>query len=297
MPAMMVETTEIPQGILERLRHHLGEMKMLPGIAMQALRAAERPDCTIGEFSAVVERDIKLASDILSMANSVMFSSGQPVSSLHQAVVRLGFRPCKNLILASSLSSLMKKMAFAEEQVREVLSRHSFLAAMASLHLNRAVHLGFQGEEFTAGLIHDVGRTLMAVCFPEQFAQIDPLSFDESPDTLLHEQALTGTDHCRLGGWFAAVNNLPEPLVAAVRFHHEPAHAGEYLKLTALTASADQIANHLQRRGPEAPYDPDSNRSLALLETCGVKHARERFRQVHETLLLAAWSDANRTEW
>ncbi len=55
-----------------------------------------------------------LASDILSIANSVLYSGGRPIANLLQAAQRLGFRKCKNLILTSSMNSLMKKLSFDE---------------------------------------------------------------------------------------------------------------------------------------------------------------------------------------
>ena len=246
----------------------------------------------IGDFVGVIERDMTLASDILRIANSIMFSGGRPVMNLHRAVVRVGMRQCKSLIIASSFSSMMKSISLDAEWVREILWRHGFTTALLSLHLNRSLNVGFQGEEFAAGLIHDVGRMLLATCLPEQFQTVDPLDFDEGAETLLNEQNVIGTNHCDVGFWFAKKNALPEPLADVVRFHHFPDKSPRNRRLVALVAASDHMANHLQRFDEPDGYDPLSNPSLHLLERCGVSNATRCFAQIAIIVMETAKRDA-----
>lgn len=281
-----------PTSVREQLQLRANHLKMLPAIATKALDVAKDPDCGINEFAAVVERDATLAADILRMANSIMFTGTRAVMNLHQAVVRLGFRQCKSLIIASSFSSMMKSMTLDEEWVRELLLRHSFTTALIGLHLNRSLNVGFQGEEFAGGLIHDIGRMLLATCYPERFSTIDPMGFDESPETLLTEQNAIESNHCEVGVWFARKNSLPEPLVDVVRFHHCPERAVNNRRFVALIAACDHMANHLQRCDESAGYDPNTNSSIELLEECGVPHAGSRFAEIAATVMDTASRDA-----
>ncbi len=283
---------QLPSDIETRIRHRIADINMLPTIATQALDIAKDPDCTISHFAQVIERDVKLAADILALANSTMYSPGTPICSLHQAVMRLGFRQCKNLIVTSSIKATMNSITLEEEWIREVLWRHSFTTAMICLHVNRALNVGFQGEEFTAGLVHDFGRTLFAVSLPERFSEIDPLEYDESLETLVHERHIVGTDHCEIGAWFASANQLPEPLVDAIRYHHRPESSKRNLRLVALTATADHMANHLQRCDGADGYDLASNIAVRLLEVSGVRHATERLMEVAQHVMETSASDA-----
>ena len=88
----------------------------------------------------------------------------------------------------------MQKMSVEDAAHRERLWRHSFHTAILALHFNHSCGLGYQGEEFTAGLLHDFGRTLMAVCLPERSSELDLLDFDDSPRLLEQERLLSGTD-------------------------------------------------------------------------------------------------------
>lgn len=274
-------TLQLPEEVASRVRATISELSMLPGVATQAIQISNDPDCAISDFCAVVERDAKLATDVLSMANSAMYSIGQPVLTLGQAVLRLGFAQCQNLILSTSMSSLMKRIRLEDEWVRESLYRHSFLTGLFALKINRALNVGFQGEEFTAGLLHDFGRTLMAVCFPDEFSSIDCMSFDEdSSDYLQKERQRLGVDHCQLGSWFAETVGLPGTLIASIRYHHTPDQAGGVRRLTSLIAVSDHLANHIHRFGKAEGYEVAANTALHTLEACGVRQATSRLGEI-----------------
>lgn len=254
-----------PAQILSKFKTRAKKLLMLPEVANKAIKIGRDPKCTIEDFTAVVGRDLKLASDIVKIANSVLYSPTTPIINLHRAVVRLGFHECQNLILASSLASIVTKVSMEQEWIRTVLWWHSINTGLLATYINRSFRMGFQGEEFTAGIIHDIGRTLLAVICPDEFAEIDRLSFDETPEILDHEFDVVGTDHCRMGAWFATQNQFPKPLIEVVLRHHQPELAGDNRKLTALIAVADHMANHLQRCGNAEDYDPLQNPALPLL--------------------------------
>ncbi|MEZ6065141.1 MAG: HDOD domain-containing protein [Planctomycetaceae bacterium] len=290
--AVATEPIEIPEEVLRQLKRTSAGLNMLPAVAMQALEIARDPHCSISEFARVVEKDVKLAADMLSLANSSAFAGTSQLSSLHQSIVRLGLQKAKNLIYSSSVTALMKKMSAEDAAHREGLWRHSFHTAILALHFNHSCGVGFQGEEFTAGLLHDLGRTLLGSCLPDRCRELDLLDYDNSPRLLEQERLLIGTDHCELGAFFALKNKLPKPLIDAVRYHHQPYRARESLRLVALTAACDHMANHLQRYDSPEGYSPAENEALLLLEEAGVIGAVKRFTAVHDVLMRNAQHDA-----
>ncbi|HVJ84288.1 MAG TPA: HDOD domain-containing protein [Caulifigura sp.] len=272
-----------PERLVRRLLGQNEGLTMLPAVAMQALQLANNPDCSVNQFAALVQQDQKLASDILAIANTALYSGGKPIANLQQAAQRLGFRKCKNLILTSSMSSLMKQLSFDEQWMRDILWRHSFLAAIHCHHLNKLFAAGFDGEEFTAGLMHDLGRTLLAVAAGSaEFSAADPLSFEEDEGLIERERELLGTDHTQFGAWFVRRSNLPEALIETVLQHH---HCEESSKLTAIVAAADDMTNHLQRYLEPDQYSPENNRGLIRLEALGIRDARKRLDAQRVTLM------------
>lgn len=286
-----METTPPPEiiGLVNKRAHKL---RMLPAVAIEALDLAKNPECTISEFAAVVERDVKLATDMLKIANSALYCPTTPILNLHRAVVRLGFRECQYLIMTASVSSLMNRLPLEQEWIREAHSRHSFNTALLAIHMNRMFHFGFTGEEFTAGLMHDFGRILMALIAPDRYQEIDPMSFDESPEILDHERALFGTDHCCLGAWYAAQQKLPVPLPEVILHHHRPELADHGRKLTTLIAAADHMANHLQRYEEAAGYDPSSNPFWPELLVHADPQVENHFNELAPVLMEVAQRDA-----
>lgn len=283
----------LPEDIVNRLTNNMDQLNVLPALAARALEMSRDPECSMSEFSALVERDVKMATDILRMANSVVFSGGQVVASLHNAVVRLGFRHCRNLILSSSVSSLMKRMAVEEGWVRDILWRHSFLTGLIAVNINRQLNLEFFGEEFTAGLVHDFGRTLLVFCRPRDFAAFDPLDFDESATTPEQEQEKAGVSHTEVGAWFARSAQLPPQLFEAIRYHHTPEKAPNHQRLVALITLSDEIANFLQRSESDQPVELDSLRGLPVLEASGVGRARLTLERTLPLIVQQSLADAS----
>lgn len=256
-------------------------LQMLPTVAIQALEIAKNPDCSICEFVSVIERDAKLATDILGMSNSPLFwTGGSAIVSLQQSVVRLGFRQCRNLILSTSLTSMMRNLSLEEEWIRDVLSQHAFLTGLTAVHVNRIIGTGFQGEEFAAGLIHDFGRALIAVCMPEEFASADPLDFEETSQIPEKESWVLETNHCEAGAWFAEVSGLPCEFVEVIRHHHSPSNAVKHRRLVALTAIGDHIANHMQRFVTCENYDITTNEAVFVLERTGIANVAGRLNDI-----------------
>lgn len=256
---------EIPEELKEALLTSLGDLTMLPAVASQAIALTNDVNCSAADFSQVVERDIALAAQILSVSNCAIFSGGTPISSLRQAVVRLGFRKCRNLIISCSTACMVKSMNLSDEWIREVLWEHSFATATTATALNRSLNLGFDGEEFSAGLMHDFGRLLIAVATAENFSSVDLLEFNESDCLLTLEDDRIGTNHCQFGAWFATEAGIPEALVEVIRCHHRTGSLESNSLLVSLTIAADHLANHLQRKELVSEYVAAENPGLVQL--------------------------------
>ena len=279
------ESLKIPIQVERHLKLTLRGSLMLPMVAMEALEIVKDPRCTIGEYARIVERDLRLATEIISQSNSILFSPDRPVTSLHQSVLRLGFKQCQNLILSASLSSLMQRLPLEGRLAQELLWRHSITTAITSVQLNRILGLGFQGEEFTAGLIHDMGRMLIAASYPDRFEEIDPLDFEEADGVTEAEREVLGTDHCEIGAWYAEENHLPSELREVMLAHHGDQPATINPRLVALTMASDHLANYVQRHAPTTEYPFRENPGLQRLEELGSSGAVERVGELCESLL------------
>ena len=93
----------------------------------------------------------------------------------------------------------MQRLNGADAETRNALWHHSLQTAQLASELCGELQLDFSGEEFTAGLMHDIGRLLLAVLVPEEFCTFDHVDFRELESTIELERDVIATDHCVVG--------------------------------------------------------------------------------------------------
>src|SRR6266542_4292215 len=102
----------------------LRKLPLLPATAQEAMALANDDATTLQKFSRLVEKDVTLATSILKLANSPLFSWGRSIESVSQAVVRLGLRECQNLMIAVSMGAMFKESDPKTKAYCAVLWKH-----------------------------------------------------------------------------------------------------------------------------------------------------------------------------
>lgn len=273
-----------PQHVIDQILNRVGQVRMLPEVAIKALQIARDPNVNFKQFGGIVEKDVTLTTRVLAMANSSLFAAGGSTASVAQGVSRLGFRQCKNIIISTCLASTMKAIVAREQVLREALWNHSLTTAVTAKHLAEKLDLDFSGEEFTAGLIHDFGRLLLATTFPKSEGYRDRISFAELPNQREIEIESIGCCHCTAGTWFGMDQGLPQELLAVIKYHHTPEESVYCPELVAVVALADEIAGLIQAERPET-FSPEKSLGIAALENCGVNRVGERLELSFQWLL------------
>lgn len=248
----------------ERLRALAGAVPSLPDVTLRALALADDPDCHFATLARVIETDAALTAGLLRVANSVAFAGGTPVARLDQALVRVGRWHTKAAVVSLGVKSLFRDTPADTRAACADIWEHGFRTADLCRRLNHGFRLGHTGEEFAAGLLHDIGRVVLAVADPVGFAAaggLDPARADDPA----RERAAIGTDHAAVGGWFAEHIGLPTALVRAVRDHHDPAAGAAPDRLVALVAACDELAEFAARGGDPAVFEVTASAGLAAL--------------------------------
>lgn len=249
----------LPAITAERLLHDLNRVdtfQVLSDTTARALALTNDPNATLAEVAELVRRDSVLTVAVLKLANSMAYRGKFAVDDLKKAVPRLGLRGCRQVLATAGMRGVFRNRPPQMADACEALLRHGLFTAALAGQLNAVAGIGFGGEAFTAGMLHDIGRLVVCVRAPDAFAQVDPLTFTETPAVLDTERALLGTTHCEVGGRFARVNGLSEAVTAAIEGHHAPVAEKQFPLLVALTAAADDLANHVQRERTLKAYRP-----------------------------------------
>jgi HD-like signal output (HDOD) protein len=122
---------------------------------------------------------------------------------------------------------------------------HSVATGLLSDLIAPLVDVEYPEGAFVAGLLHDVGKFLIAISLPSEYSCIGRLSHAGGRGRLDSEREVIGTTHAELSGQALLKWNLPEPIRHAVAYHHQPREAAAPLELAHVVWAADQLANEM----------------------------------------------------
>ena len=172
-------------------------------------------------IGARVAQSPEIAAHVLRLANSALFT--EPVDSLERAVVRIGERTLRGLLLAATTYRLLEGALPAYGFPRLYVLRHSGEVATLAQSLARRGPAALTSQAYLAGLLHDLGKPILATVAADREVDIGAGGIT----TLGQERELFGTDHAKVGAWIARRWGLPEDLCVALEHHHEAEAPGE----------------------------------------------------------------------
>jgi putative nucleotidyltransferase with HDIG domain len=272
----------------QELISNLGDLPPLPQVAAQVLRLAADPDSTTDELRRVISTDLALTSQILKIANSAMFGMVREVKTLSQAIMTLGFSTIKSVVIASSAKNLYSRGGTGLQE--RVLWEHALVTALSGRAYGKAFRHARVEEIFLGGLMHDIGKSVMGIKFPDRYSTLVRAIYNGEVDCLDSELDTFGFDHTMVGEALLMSWNLPSSLVNAVRWHHDPIHAPEEDRvLTAMVALGNQMA--LDRKAGLGRPESLAGTTSQAMEILGI--GEERLEQLKLQALEALESDKN----
>lgn len=162
--------------MLELFRSPAYRPPLLPAVALELLELTRRPRTGAAEIVSLMGHDPVLAAQVLRLARSALYSGGQPLRSLDEAVTRLGLARISDLLLQVSLEATVFRAAGFRE-VMNSLRRHSVFVAEASRIVEKHV-TSHNPSAFLCGLLHDVGVAACILALAGPLKGLAPLGFD-----------------------------------------------------------------------------------------------------------------------
>jgi len=223
-----------------------------PQVLLELNEEMNKPEPNFYKISDLVGRDINLALKIMRIANAPFWGMRQEVKSIHSALVILGLKNFKNLVLTSCFQNVLKNNAIPSEEY-ELFYRHSLKTAYISRFL--AENLLFNDHKkvdkehaYLVGLFHDCGILIMAKKYQGYYGQMVS-SVINGVDPAILESKHYQTNHCKVGGLLAKKWNLPHSLIEPILFHHrinfDMCSEIQHTKLLVILKMAEHIiANH-----------------------------------------------------
>ena len=179
---------------------------------MATIKLINSQDSSAEKLAEVVSRDPVVMARVLKIANSSFYSMSRQVTSLSKAIVILGEKTLRNLVLAASMHGMHRSFG----PVEKMLWEDSLICALASRFVADKLSLVDPEEAFLAGLFRHIGKVVLST---QSGPLIAELVKKESDQTLAREKTVFGADHAEIGA--AALERWQlSPLLSLVALHH-----------------------------------------------------------------------------
>jgi len=272
----VVPAAPIPSSPEELLRA-APELEALPLVAQRLLVMVRDPRTTVDQLADLLGTDQALAAAVLRYANSASAMPNRRIASLKQAVARIGQRALSEVVLRACAGPMLDRGLPPYALPRRIAWRHSATVSLAARTLAKLVGLGLPEEASVAGLLHDVGKTVLTCVVPEAAAEAVCVARGRRIAVWQAEQHVIGYHHGDVGGALLRSWGLPEHVADAVRFHHEPECTDN--RMARVVALADAAAHAVGAVGSGgACMQPDWDPTSTDAEALGATHEQlERF--------------------
>lgn len=222
-------------------------------VVMELIRSFEQEDISTHAVADKVSRDQALAAKTLRIANSSFYGLQRKVTTIPQAITVLGFDSVRTLIVSAGVLDAFAKNRNDAFDI-SAFWRHSIGTALCSKFLARALNLN-QDQAFISGLLHDIGRLVLATCFAEHYAQV--IAYRNTHDCFTQdaERAVLGFEHGMVGKTLSEHWKFPPLVQRAISDHHQPL-TQDLGGITSVVHVADAIVHGLDLGGDEHDLVP-----------------------------------------
>jgi putative nucleotidyltransferase with HDIG domain len=194
---------------------NINALPTIPKTLKKILGVIENPRISLNEISSFVAGDPALTTKVLKMVNSPIYGFPGRISSVNQAVILLGLTVVKGLLLGVSVFELMHKTMIG-------LWEHSLGTAILCRLIAKRKGLKEPDELSIDGLLHDIGKILLVLQYPEEYEKAMNES-DQSGLTIYEsEKNHFNTTHASVGAWMAQKWRFPPNLIEIIEYHHKP---------------------------------------------------------------------------
>jgi len=224
----------------------LRSLPVMPKIYQDVINMLADPQCSPRQVGKMIGRDIGMSAKILQMVNSAFYGPpGKIVDPVH-AVVYLGIKTVEALVLTEGVFLKLSEQKNNEFHV-SALQQHCVRVGALARNICRAEHMTDDSLDVAAmaGILHDTGKMILIAKFSDRFAEAIRISRQEQIPLYQVESELMNVTHAQLGGCLLDLWGIPNTIIEAATFHHEPWQCLiEGISITSAVYIAD-IIDHL----------------------------------------------------
>lgn len=229
-------------GLLDRIN----TLPAMPVTTQKLLDVLNNPAAGAKELSRVITLDPAVTAQVLRLANSAYYGQQGKISDVTKAVILIGFAEISHALMALSLASLFVVKGKADVLDRAAFWEHALGCSVMAGHLARRAGVEDPNQAVIAGLLHDLGKLVLATYLPEEYGSLLKRAVREGRPLREMERELLGDNHALLGEALAQRWKLPPTISRCIRYHHVPlsAEAMDHatVSLVRVVSAADALA-------------------------------------------------------
>ncbi len=221
---------------LRELVTKLDNLPSLPHVYLQLNQELRRPAPELQKIDELIGADMAMTAKVLKLVNSAFFCLPCEISRASHAVKLLGLDTLRALVLTAHVFEQFESQVLNADDVQQI-SDHSLAVSNSARKIALCEHADqrTQDESFTAGLLHDAGKLILASTLGARYGEVLEYGRKAGVGLFAAEREVLGCNHGQIAAYLFGVWGLPGTIVEAVAWHHEPAGSLS-VKFSPLTA-------------------------------------------------------------
>lgn len=239
----------------------------LSPVGFELLSASTRSQnhVEIRRLAQLIERDPALTVRLLRLSNSPYFGVSERVTNIRHAIALIGLREAMDFLTFTVVREGLPEFPPLPHFTLEGFWSHSLACATAARLMGNPQYLvrAFSGELHLAGLLHDIGKVVLALQMPDDFRAALALAHERGWPLWQAEQEVLGFDHAELGARLLETWKVAPSTLAAIAHHHRPEGApAEGQEIAAVVELANVLANSGEVGDGGSPAERDLKQTL-----------------------------------
>lgn len=212
-----MDQDKVKQLIYDRVHN----LPTLPDMIQKVVSLVQDEKTSANKLGNLIAYDQAISSRLLRVANSAYYGFPREISTVQHAIVLIGFEQVKSLSLGIAVFDVMKGTNDTTSLLQDAFWKHSAGCSLAATIICKNLGKPHGDIAFTASLLHDMGKIILANFFPEEYKVVLKKVQENGKSFVDIEEEVLGFSHPDVGEWLCNRWKLPRSLAASIRYHHK----------------------------------------------------------------------------
>jgi HD-like signal output (HDOD) protein len=236
---------KIDQKIQDMIRNKNTQLPTLPVIVEKILSMAREDNTSAKDLAETISKDQAISNKILRLSNSAYYGMMKEIDSIPRAITIIGFNEIISLTIGMSVISAFSGGNASDKTFNmRGMWIHSLGCAFAARKTAKKLEIMEAEQIFISGLLHDMGKVILALYFPDEYNAAFEYSKENKIDLYKGEKHILGMDHATLSGQLMERWNFPDIILIPPRYHHSVDQCPpNYHQLALIIAFSDYLSH------------------------------------------------------